>query len=64
MKKQRISKREYAAILEIAKRNSFLIEERGDLKTRSSDEEDFLDMAVWSIEEMLIQVYELGKGQK
>lgn len=64
MKKQRISKREYAALLEIAKRNSYPIERRGDLQTRSSDEQDFLDMSVWSIEEMLIQAYELGKSQK
>lgn len=63
MKKQRLSQKEYAALLEIAKKNSFLIADRGDLETCSSDGEDFLDMAVWSIKEMLIQAYELGKSQ-
>lgn len=63
MKKQRLSKKEYAAILEIAKKNSCLIADRGDLETHSSDDEDFLDMAIWSIKEMLIQAYELGKRQ-
>ena len=50
----------------IAIENSYIIEERGDLETRHSDSEDFLDISVWSLREMLKQAYELGKkdGQK
>ena len=50
----------------IAMENSYAIEQRGDLETRKSDSEDFLDISVWSLREMLKQAYELGKqdGQK
>ena len=50
----------------IAMENSYAIEQRGDLETRESDSEDFLDISVWSLREMLKQAYELGKqdGQK
>ena len=50
----------------IAKENSYVIEQRGDLETRNSDSEDFLEISVWSLKEMLKQAYELGKqdGQK
>ena len=47
--------------LEIAKRNSYSIEERGDLETSNSDSEDFIEMSVWSIKAMLEEAYELGK---
>ena len=51
---------------QIAMENSYGVEQRGDLETRNSDEEDFLDISVWSLKEMLKQAYELGKkdGQK
>ena len=50
----------------IAKENSYVVEQRGDLETRNSDSEDFLEISVWSLKEMLKQAYELGKqdGQK
>lgn len=48
-------------LIEIAKRNSYSIEARGDLETRNSDSEDFIEMCVWSIKAMLEEAYELGK---
>lgn len=48
-------------LIEIAKRNSYSIEERGDLETRNSDSEDFIEMSMWSIKAMLEEAYELGK---
>lgn len=30
----------------IAKRHSYMVEERGDLKTRNNDRDDFLDVSV------------------
>lgn len=51
-------------LLEIAKQASASIEMRGDLERRWSDSEDFIEVAVWSIEEMLIVAYELGKRER
>ena len=48
-------------LIEIAKKNSYSIEERGDLKTRNSDSADFIEMSVWSIQAMLEEAYELGR---
>lgn len=48
-------------LLEIAKRNSHAIENRGDLEKRNTDAEDFLDISVWSLKKMLEETYELGK---
>lgn len=59
MKKQ-ISKATEKKLLEIAKANSVEIENRGDLKRRYSDSEDFVEVSVWGIEEMLKAAYELG----
>lgn len=48
-------------LIEIAKKNSYSIETRGDLETRKSDSEDFIEMSVWSIKAMLEEAYELGR---
>ncbi|WP_415274882.1 DUF6900 domain-containing protein [Clostridium perfringens] len=48
-------------LFEIAKRNIYGLEERGDLEQRFIDSEDFLDVAVWSIRKLLKEAYELGK---
>ena len=40
-------------LIEIAKRNSYSIEARGDLETRNSDSEDFIEMSVSSIKAKL-----------
>ena len=56
----KISKATERKLLEIAKQNSVAIENRGDLKRRYSDSEDFIEIPVWSIEEMLKAAYELG----
>ena len=50
-------------LLEIAKKASCVIAERGDLQRRYSDSEDFIEVAVWGIEEMLKAAYELGKSE-
>ena len=49
-------------IEKLAMENCFLIAERGGLDTRHSDELDFLDMSVWTIEELMIKAYEMGKS--
>ena len=61
---KKVTKKQAAALLKIAKEASYTIERRGDLEERGWDGEDFLDVSVKSIEWMLEQAYLLGKGQK
>lgn len=61
---EKLTKKEYNALLEIAKKASYSVECRGDLKERMCDDEDFIECSVWSIETMLIKAYELGKKSK
>ena len=49
------------ALTEIAIRTMCPVERRGSLETRRSDEEDFLDIAVWELREALLAAYELGR---
>ena len=58
---KRINEKRDKALLEIAKKHSYAIEERGDLEKRNNDSEDFLEVSVWSLKEMLKEAYELGK---
>ena len=63
MKKQSLTKKELAALLNIARECSAEVEFRGDLAERGCDSEDFIEVPVWGIEEMLRRAYELGKSQ-
>jgi len=58
---KKISKKIADELLKIAMENSVEIEERGDLKRHYIDSEDFIEVPVWGIEEMLKQAYELGR---
>lgn len=58
---KKISKKIESELLKIAMENSVEIEERGDLKRHYSDSENFIEVPVWGIEEMLKQAYELGR---
>ncbi len=51
-------------LLEIAKKNSAAVNLRGDLETRNSDSQDFIEVAVWNLKAMLEEAYELGKKTK
>ena len=44
-------------------KKSAVIEDRGGLERKWNDEMDFPEIAVWSIEEMLIAAYELGRQE-
>jgi len=57
----KINEKRDKALLKIAKKHSYEIEERGDLEKRNTDSEDFLEVSVWSLKEMLKEAYELGK---
>ena len=59
--KQEISKKTMKALEKIAMEKSSVLEERGGIERRWSDEQDFPEIAIWSIEEMLIAAYNLGR---
>lgn len=51
------------ALYNIAANNSYAVENRGDLEKRHNDSEDFLEISVWAIQNMLKEAYELGRAQ-
>ena len=57
-----MTKNEIKKLIEIAKKNHLIAEERDDLKAKNSDALDFTDCAVWNIEAALIEAYEMGKA--
>ena len=59
-----INKTTEKELLKIAKRYSVTVEQRGDLKARGSDSEDFIDVSVWGLEQMLQQAYKFGREAK
>ena len=58
------NKRLEQAILKIAQEKIVPMERRGDLERHYSDEEDFLDIAVWELKDALLAAYELGRNSK
>lgn len=59
-----MTKQELDRLVTIAKENIVAMENRADLERHYSDEEDFLDIAVWELKTILINAYELGKKSK
>jgi len=59
-----MTKKELNALVKIAKKNLVYMENRADLESHWSDDEDFLDVAVWELKAALIEAYELGKASK
>ena len=57
-----ISKETLMALERIAMKASCTLGERGGLEDRNNDSEDFQELSVWSIREMLEQAYLLGKA--
>ena len=49
---------------QIAMDADFALEKRGGLETRRNDGEDFIELSVWGIREMLRKAYELGKAER
>ena len=61
---RKLTKAELQKLVEIAERTIPELEGRGDLKQHRSDEEDFFETSVWSLEAALTAAYELGKASK
>lgn len=49
---------------QIAMAADYVLEQWGGLDTRNNDSEDFPEVSVWGIREMLRKAYELGKAEK
>ena len=49
---------------QIAMDADYTLEKRGGLDTRRNDGEDFVELSVWGIREMLRKAYELGCDSK
>lgn len=63
MKKQTLTKKQQAALLEIAKRQMVAVDYRGDLEERGCDSYDFIEVPVWGIKKALEEAYLLGKRE-
>lgn len=57
----KLTKKEQAQILEIAKNCLWAVESRGDLEPRGWDGEDFFEVSVNGLAAALEQAYALGK---
>ena len=51
-------------LLRVARETILAMENRTDLERRFSDEEDFLDIAVWELKAALTAAFELGKASR
>ena len=63
---KKIGKKLEKQFAEIAFRNICSIEDRGDLEVHNSDDEDFFEVSIWSLKDILMEAYELGlkEGKK
>ena len=51
-------------VYDIAAKHLIAVQERGDLETRRSDSEDFIEVSVWSLKAALEEAYEAGRRAK
>ena len=59
-----MTKKQTNELLRIARETITTVENRTDLERHFSDEEDFLDIAVWELKEALTAAFELGKASR
>jgi len=58
----KVGKKESAELERIAKRAIYSAQQRGDLKSRGNDEDDYLDTSVGGLERALENAYRYGQG--
>ena len=56
-----LTKKEQKALLKIAMDNICDMKERGTFEERYRDDDDFFEIAVWSLEVVMTEAYLLGK---
>lgn len=59
-----MTKAELNELVRIARREIVPMEHRTDLETHRTDDEDFLDIAVWELKAAMTAAFELGKASK
>lgn len=59
-----LTQEEQKALLKIAKENIYDMKDRSSFEAAYRDEDDFLELAVWSLEVALTEAYLLGKASK
>lgn len=52
------------ALLEIAKKNIYSLENRENLNTQNSDSLDFFEVSIWEFKKALEEAYELGRNSR
>lgn len=56
-----MTKKELNALAKIAKKTIVPMENRTDLERHFNGDEDFLEIAIWELKDVLIEAYKLGK---
>mgnify|MGYP006916059666 CR=1 FL=1 len=56
-----LTQKEQKALLKIAKENILAMKERGTFEAAYRDDDDFFEVAVWSLEVAMTEAYLLGK---
>lgn len=59
-----MTEKQTSELLRVARETILALEGRTDLERRFSDEEDFLDVAVWELKAALTAAFELGKASR
>ena len=59
-----MTEKQTSELLRVARETILALEGRTDLERHFSDEEDFLDVAVWELKAALTAAFELGKASR
>ena len=59
-----MTEKQTSELLRVARETILAMENRTDLERHFSDEEDFLDVAVWELKAALTAAFELGKASR
>ena len=59
-----MTEKQTSELLRAARETILAMENRTDLERRFSDEEDFLDIAVWELKAALTAAFELGEASR
>ncbi len=62
MKNENITKMAYKKLLRIARETIPALEDRVNLEPQWSDDADFIETSVWSLDALLKKAYQLGKA--
>lgn len=64
MTNKTITKEAYQKLLSLARETIPALTNRADLKSQNSDQADFIETSVWSLDALIQKAYELGKTER